>query len=70
MTIYIWDQNLQRCFKALKRTQNTFQISLWTPYMYTPNREEDSSTKKNKNKTEKKKKKVVAEALEVMKWGL
>ena len=37
--------------------------------MYTPNREEDSSTKKKiKIKTEKKKKKVVAEALEVLKW--
>ena len=40
--------------------------------MYTPNREEDSSTKKNKNKNKNREEeeKVVAEALEVMKWGL
>ena len=37
--------------------------------MYTPNREEDSSTKKNKNKNKNREEeeKVVAEALEVMK---
>ena len=37
--------------------------------MYTPNREEDSSTKKNKNKNKNREEeeKVVAEALEVLK---
>ena len=49
MTIYIWDQNLQRCFKALKRTQNTFKF-LCEPHICIHQTEKKIHQQKNKNK--------------------
>ena len=48
--IYIRDQNLQRCFKALKRTQNTFKF-LYEPHICIHQIEKKiHQQKKNKNK--------------------
>ena len=54
MTIYIWDQNLQRCFKALKRTQNTFKF-LYEPHICIHQIEKKiHQQKKNNNKNKNK----------------